>query len=328
VRDKEEMHRRLLERGKVGDYVVRESGRGGLTLVCKIADAKLSFPHINTQKHGWQVHMEGSKHLLKSIYHMLEHIAALAKTPARELILDSREEDSYVMNQEEGPVYDFGCRTPSLDAGGFFKAADKTRVQAEYAMADSGAGAEPVYAMANGAGRVGTAPAATAAPEYAVATESADVEALYDMATAVARPPQAAAQPDYSLGSAGGEGGDIYDLATVPEQHASRKPAAAKGQPVYAVADDSAAPEYALGSGDAGDAAAVYDVADAVRRPPPTTTAGAPDGDMAQPIVYDVADAVRRPPPKKSAGAARPSPSVEYDVAANNGGVEYDLARS
>lgn len=45
-------HQRLLERGDVGDFVIRISERGGYTLICKIGAEKLSFKHLMQNPDG------------------------------------------------------------------------------------------------------------------------------------------------------------------------------------------------------------------------------------------------------------------------------------
>jgi hypothetical protein len=276
VGNKETMHKRLLERGVVGDFVLAESERSGLSLVCKIADGRLSFPHIITADEAaassplpagwttpWQVQMEGSKHVLKSVYHLLEHIAPLARTPARELVVDSPNEDTFVRKQKEEQVYDvataWGCRTIKRNGGGVFKDTDTAGFDAIYDMAtvprpSSDGASAAVYDVAVGAktvvGKHFTAPAPS--------------DDLYDF----------------------GVTGDIYDPATMASDpvYALPEPVRRKGdqtrggaqteEAVYALAttsisggDDDLVYAMAAGSGKGvapkrcGEEQVVYDVA-------------------------------------------------------------------
>eukprot|EP00039_Didymoeca_costata_P024262 m.9801 g.9801 ORF g.9801 m.9801 type:complete len:215 (+) comp4135_c0_seq1:19-663(+) len=123
VRDKEVTHKRLLDRGEVGDFVIRESERGGYTLICKIGDYKLSFPHLHVHSDN-TIQMEGSQHRLPSMNHLLKLIKPLAKRPSREIVVDSLEEDTFLLERDDNPGvvdYSFGDRSDNHDGGGYFE---------------------------------------------------------------------------------------------------------------------------------------------------------------------------------------------------------------
>ena len=89
-------HARLLERGEVGDFVIRTSERGGYTLICKIGVEKLSFKHLQQLADGG-IQMEGSKHALPDMNEMLRLIKPLAKRPSREIVIDAASEDTFLV---------------------------------------------------------------------------------------------------------------------------------------------------------------------------------------------------------------------------------------
>eukprot|EP00729_Bicosta_minor_P018600 gene18600-9289_t len=119
-KNKEVTHQRLLERGDVGDFVIRISERGGYTLICKIGAEKLSFKHLMQNPDG-TIQMEGSKHVLPDMDEMLRLIKPLAKRPSREIVVDDASEDTYLETQDNVADYDFGSRTEDSNAGGYFE---------------------------------------------------------------------------------------------------------------------------------------------------------------------------------------------------------------
>ena len=303
VANKEILHERLLKRGVVGDFVLAESVRGGLSLVCKIAEGRLSFPHIITSDEAmamslsptewttpWQVQMEGSKHVLKSVYHLLEHIAPIARTPARELVVDTTEEDSYVRDEahkRKEQVYDvaWGCRTLKHNGGGFFKATDIARFDSIYDVASTPPAKDDVaYSVASGRG-----------------TASAESDSVYDVAacgSAMARlgKPTSVAQTDdvYAFASSG----DIYDPATMVEEPVYALPEPVRGssgaakEAIYSMATKSAGSEaiYSMATKSANTCEkqdAVYSIAAGSGRVPIPTRRNE------ERAVYDVASSAR-----------------------------------
>jgi hypothetical protein len=127
-----------------------------------------------------------------------------------------------------------------MDGGGFFKAADKSRAEAEYSLGSaSGADEENIYAMATpaSANETTAAPAASDPPAGEVVYDMASVPAqkaapkappkteaepcVYDIASTAAAPKKTEAEPC------------VYDIASTP----------AVEQPDYDVASSAAAEE-------------------------------------------------------------------------------------
>jgi len=206
VGNKDITHQRLLERGNVGDFVIRESERGGYTLICKIKDDKLSYPHLAVHDDG-TFQMEGSKFSFPAINELLSMIKMLAKRPAREVVIDSIEEDSYLdANADVTVDYDFSSadRSAQDDAGGYFDVSpiyDDASGMANLSLGNS----EPTYDTAQGG-----APAPAEPADYDDASATAAQEADYDDASATAT--QEALYDDAS-GNVGG-GDPVYDVGT------------------------------------------------------------------------------------------------------------------
>lgn len=75
--------------------------------------------------------MEGSSHIFPTIYELLAKISALAKYPARSIVIDSVDEDNFVAEHAANdPLYDdaagnFGMRDEGkFDGGGLFVQAE------------------------------------------------------------------------------------------------------------------------------------------------------------------------------------------------------------